>query len=58
MRDSMQLSRSYEYRIWLGRNPFLLDFSWQIHSKRPNVALMNEAASLLLKYEDFQCFSK
>ena len=25
------VSRSYEYKIWLGRNPFLLDFSWQIH---------------------------
>jgi tRNA pseudouridine38-40 synthase len=51
-------SRSYEYKIWLGRNPFLLDFSWQIHSQRPNVSLMNEAASVLLEYEDFQTFSK
>jgi tRNA pseudouridine38-40 synthase len=51
-------SRRYEYKIWLGRNPFLLDFSWQIHSQRPNVDLMNEAAKLLLEYEDFQCFSK
>ena len=41
------LSRSYEYKIWLGRNPFLLDFSWQIHSQKPNVTLMNEAAKLL-----------
>lgn len=52
------LSRSYEYRIWLGRNPFLLDFSWQIHSQKLNVSLMNEAASLLLSYTDFQTFSK
>ena len=52
------VSRSYEYRIWLGRNPFLLDFSWQIHSQKPNVSLMNEAAKLLLTYKDFQCFSK
>lgn len=52
------LSRSYEYRIWLGRNPFLLDFSWQIHSQNLNISLMNEAASLLLEYENFQCFSK
>ena len=51
-------SRSYEYKIWLGRNPFLLDFSWQIHSQNLNVNLMNKAASLLLEYEDFQCFSK
>ena len=52
------LERSYEYRIWLGRNPFLLDFSWQIHSQKPDVELMNEAAKLLLKYEDFESFSK
>ncbi|MGK0414731.1 MAG: tRNA pseudouridine38-40 synthase [Polaribacter sp.] len=51
-------SRSYEYKIWLGRNPFLLDFSWQIHSQKPDIALMNDAAKLLLEYEDFQCFSK
>ena len=52
------LYRSYEYKIWLGRNPFLLDFSWQIHSQKPNVTLMNEAAKLLLDYEDFESFSK
>ncbi|MGY0407710.1 MAG: tRNA pseudouridine(38-40) synthase TruA [Polaribacter sp.] len=52
------LSRSYEYRIWLGRNPFLLDFSWQIHSQKLDLTLMNEAANLLLKYTDFQTFSK
>ncbi|MCI2229059.1 tRNA pseudouridine(38-40) synthase TruA [Polaribacter sp. MSW13] len=52
------ISRSYEYRIWLGRNPFLLDFSWQIHSQNLDVSLMNEAAKLLLEYEDFQTFSK
>jgi len=52
------LSRSYEYKIWLGRNPFLLDFSWQIHSQKPNFTLMNEAAKLLLDHEDFESFSK
>ncbi|WP_405562546.1 tRNA pseudouridine(38-40) synthase TruA [Polaribacter sp. Asnod6-C07] len=51
-------SRSYEYKIWLGRNPFLLDFSWQIHSQKPNITLMNEAAELLLEYTNFQTFSK
>jgi tRNA pseudouridine38-40 synthase len=51
-------SRSYEYRIWLGRNPFLLDFSWQIHTQKPNLELMNTAAKLLLEYTDFQTFSK
>ncbi|MCL7764289.1 tRNA pseudouridine(38-40) synthase TruA [Polaribacter sp. Z014] len=52
------LSRSYEYKIWLGRNPFLLDFSWQIHSQDLNIYLMNDAAKLLLEYTDFQTFSK
>ncbi len=52
------VSRSYEYKIWIGRNPFLLDFSWQIHSKKPDVFLMNEAAKILLEYTDFQTFSK
>ena len=51
-------SRSYEYRIWLGRNPFLLDFSWQIHSQKLDLSKMNQAAQLLLEYEDFQTFSK
>lgn len=52
------ISRSYEYKIWFGRNPFLLDFSWQIHSQNLNTNLMNEAAKLLLEYTNFQTFSK
>tara|TARA_B110001450_G_scaffold83865_1_gene79716 strand:+ start:70 stop:795 length:726 start_codon:yes stop_codon:yes gene_type:complete len=52
------ISRSYEYKIWLGRNPFLLDFSWQLHSQNLNVDEMNAAAKLLLEYTDFQTFSK
>lgn len=51
-------SRSYEYKIWLGRNPFLLDSSWQLHHQTLNVEAMNKAAKLLLKYTDFECFSK
>lgn len=51
-------NRSYEYKIWLGRNPFLLDTTWQIHHQNLNVTLMNEAAEILYKYEDFECFSK
>ncbi|MDC0176639.1 tRNA pseudouridine(38-40) synthase TruA [Polaribacter sp.] len=52
------ISRSYEYKIWLGSNPFLLDFSWQIPNHPINVDHMNEAAKLLLNYTDFQTFSK
>jgi len=52
------ISRSYEYQIWLGKNPFLMDTTWQIHSKKLDIAKMNEAAAILLNYTDFKCFSK
>ncbi len=52
------LSRSYEYKIWLGRNPFLLETSWQIHSQTLDIELMNTAAKELLLHTNFQCFSK
>lgn len=52
------LSRSYEYRIFLGRNPFLNDTTWQIHNRQLNVKAMNKAAQLMLNYTDFKCFSK
>ncbi len=52
------LSRSYEYKIWLGRNPFLLETTLQLHHQRLNIDLMNEAATILYEYEDFECFSK
>lgn len=52
------ISRSYEYQIWLGKNPFLLDTTWQIKTKVLNLDKMNEAASLLLNYSNFKCFSK
>lgn len=52
------LTRSYEYRIWLGRNPFLLETTWQLFHQKLDVEAMNEAAEILLEYEDFQAFSK
>ena len=52
------ISRSYAYKICLGRDPFLLDFVWQIHSQKFDLDLMNEAAKLLLEYQDFESFSK
>lgn len=50
--------RSYEYRIYLGRNPFLLEVTWQLYRYQLDVAKMNEAANLLLNHSDFKCFSK
>ena len=52
------VSRSYEYKIWLGRNPFLLETSWQLYYKNIDVNLMNQAAKILYEYKDFECFSK
>ena len=52
------VSRSYEYKIVLGRNPFLLDVSWQLNYKSIDIDLMNKAAEILYEYEDFECFSK
>lgn len=51
-------NRSYEYQIWQGKNPFLIDSTWQIKTKILDVNKMNEAASLLLNYTNFKCFSK
>ncbi|MFN4144632.1 MAG: tRNA pseudouridine(38-40) synthase TruA [Runella sp.] len=49
--------RCYEYRIVTQKNPFLTDLAYFF---RPplNLSAMNEAAALLLQYDDFECFSK
>jgi tRNA pseudouridine38-40 synthase len=49
--------RCYEYRIIRQKNPFLPDLAYLF---RPalNIEKMNEAAKLLLEYDDFECFSK
>ena len=51
-------SRSYEYRIYLGKTPFLLDTTWQIHSKKIDISLMNKAARELNNYTNFKSFSR
>jgi tRNA pseudouridine38-40 synthase len=51
-------SRSYEYRVFLGRNPFLIDTTWQLNNKKLNIVKMNEAAEILLTYTNFKCFSR
>lgn len=50
--------RSYEYRIFLGRNPFLIETTWQLNNKKLNIVKMNEAAKILLTYANFKCFSR
>jgi tRNA pseudouridine38-40 synthase len=49
--------RCYEYRIALQKNPFLTHLAY-IFTHPLDVNLMNQAASLLLNYTDFECFSK
>jgi len=51
------LSRSYEYLICKGKNPFYNDFA-AIEYNILNVELMNQACNVLMKYEDFSTFSK
>jgi len=49
--------RSYEYHIHFEKDPFLHTYSWLVRY-RPNIELMNKAASILKDYTDFGCFSK
>ena len=49
--------RSYDYKIALQKNVFMYDYAYYMHQEL-NVERMNKAANVLLKYSDFQCFSK
>jgi tRNA pseudouridine38-40 synthase len=51
------LSRSYEYHVYTGKNPFLREFAYDFKG-RPDIKRMNEAAAILFEYTDFSCFSK
>lgn len=50
-------SRSYEYKISTKKNPFGPDLVYHFNHSL-DFEIMNEAAALLLKYEDFESFSK
>jgi len=51
------ISRSYEYHIHLKKDPFIKNYSnffpFPLHLEK-----MNEAATILLEYQDFTSFSK
>ena len=49
--------RTYEYHIHQYKDAFINELSWY-NLKKLDVNLMNQAAALLLKHEDFECFSK
>jgi tRNA pseudouridine38-40 synthase len=51
------IARTYEYRISLKKNPFLAEFAYYL-SRKPDLEKMNEAAQLLLGFQDFTAFSK
>ncbi len=51
------VSRSYEYHIHCGKDPFLTEYSWQVRDGL-EIEKMNEAALIMMEYEDYSCFSK
>jgi tRNA pseudouridine38-40 synthase len=49
--------RSYEYHVHFEKDPFKINLSWELRDK-PDMALMNVAAKIIMEYVDFSCFSK
>lgn len=49
--------RSYEYHVHFEKDPFKINHSWELRDK-PDIALMNTAAKIIMEYTDFSCFSK
>jgi tRNA pseudouridine38-40 synthase len=50
--------RTYEYYIHFSKDPFKKGRSWEMLHDRPDIALMNQAAQLMMEYTDFSCFSR
>ena len=50
-------SRTYRYFVHTGKQPFLRHYSLELHHAL-DFALMNEAAAMLLDYDDFGAFCK
>lgn len=51
------ISRTYQYRLTLRKNPFIQETSW-LFFRQPDLGLMNEASRILFEYTDFTSFSK
>lgn len=49
--------RCYEYRLFRHKNPFLIDMGY-LYRHVLDIDGMNQAAGVLLQYNDFECFSK
>ena len=52
------ISRTYQYKIITHKDPFLTGQAWYYHYGKLELSRMNDAASILLDYSDFACFSK
>lgn len=52
------VSRTYEYRIYLGKNPFFLDTTWQVKGQVYDIDKMNAASKILYDFNNFKAFSK
>lgn len=52
------LSRSYQYRISLGKNVFQNELSLILPSAEFDLNKMNRACLLMMEYTDFKCFSR
>lgn len=51
------MSRTYHYRVYTGKDPFLRHYALRLHSM-PDYEAMNRAAKVLLQTADFTSFSK
>lgn len=52
------IERSYVYKVYCDKNPFYKGRAFRLLGNKPDVSKMNKAASLLVRYKDFACFSK
>ncbi|MBK9330083.1 MAG: tRNA pseudouridine(38-40) synthase TruA [Sphingobacteriales bacterium] len=52
------VSRTYKYFIHFDKNPFLEDFSFQVHEWRPDIQKMNHCIQQLFGERDFASFEK
>jgi tRNA pseudouridine38-40 synthase len=51
------VKRSYEYHITKVKDPFRQDLAYY-YTRELDIEKMNEAAALMLEWQDFECFSK
>ena len=51
------ISREYKYCITSTKNPFLIDTAWH-YPYNIDIEILNQAAEIVLKYENFESFSK